>query len=100
TSSLDQRLVGEPLADGAGRQAAQPLQRVALHVAVVEAERELINVTAKVLLAGVVIDADDAALEHGKGAFDAVGGHAAPDELAFAVVDRLMVEEQPSEAAI
>ena len=71
-----------------------------LHVAVIQTEGEFVNVTAKVFLAGVVIDADQAALHDREHAFHAVGGHSVADILAFAVVDGFVVEEQPAKSAI
>src|SRR5947209_3689278 len=62
-SSCDQRLVSQALARNTVNEAVEPLQRVTGHVAVVEPERELVNVAAKMLRAGVVVDADQAALE-------------------------------------
>src|SRR5271169_6957580 len=61
--SSDQILIGQPLPRNAMHEAIQPLQRVPLHVALVEAERELVHVAMQVLVAGVMIDAVQAALE-------------------------------------
>jgi hypothetical protein len=58
---------------------------VALHIAIVQAERELIHIAVKMLWAGVVIDAVQAALHNGPNAFDAVRGNIVADILAVAV---------------
>src|SRR3546814_16974402 len=60
---------------GAADEAIQALQGVALHVAVVEPEGELVNVAVQVLLAGVVVDTLQAPLQHREHAPNAVGGH-------------------------
>src|ERR1700722_10846570 len=51
--SSDQILVSEPLPRNAVHEAVQPLQGMPLHVALIEAERELVNVAVQVLVAGV-----------------------------------------------
>src|SRR3990167_8571315 len=98
--SCDQFLVGDAALGGCGDQVIQALEGVALHVALVQAESELAHVPAKVLFAGVVIDAMQAALEDRPQAFDAVGVYVVPDVLARAVVDRGALEEQPAKALI
>jgi hypothetical protein len=60
--SLDQRLVGKPLASRAGYETIKPVQGMTLHVPFVEAEGELVNVAVQMLLAGVVINADQPTL--------------------------------------
>lgn len=99
-SSLDQCLVGEALASRAGHEAIEPVQSVPLHVAVIQAEGKFVNVAAQVLFAGVVIDADQAALHDREHTFDAVGGHVIADVFAFAVVDGFVVEKQPAKATV
>lgn len=98
--SLRQCLVREALANGSAHKAIEPIQRVSLAVAVVQSERELVNVPAKVLSAGVVVDTDNAALHDSKHALNAIGGHVAAHELAAAVVDRLMAKEQAADAFV
>jgi len=95
---MDQRLVGEALALRARHEAFQPLHRVVFHVAVVQPEGEFIDVTAQMLLAGVMVDADQAALENREHALDVVGRNAVADVFAGAVVDGLVIEEQPTKA--
>src|SRR5579864_4726941 len=81
--SSDQILVGEPLPRNACHEAVQPLKGVPLHVALIEPERELVYIAMQVLVAGVVIDAVQPALQNGPDALDAVRRHAIiPDVLA------------------
>src|SRR5215218_3204879 len=98
--SCDQRLVGKTLAGSPGDEAIEPGQRVQVDVALVQPERELVNVAAQVLWAGMMVDADDAAFEDREDALDAVGRHAVANELASAVIDGLVIEEQPGEATV
>src|SRR5260370_15992915 len=98
--SLHQRFVGQPLAGNAVNKAVEPLQRMPLDMALVEPERELVNVAAKMLRTGVVIDANQAALQNRENALDAVGRYVVADELGSTVVDGFVIEEQAGEAAI
>ena len=50
-------LVSDALPRDAGHEAVKPLQGVPLHVALIQAKRELVHVAVQVLVAGVVIDA-------------------------------------------
>ena len=61
--SCDQILVSQPPSDGAINEAIEPVQRVPLAVSLAQPEREFVYIAAQMLLAGVVIDAIDAALE-------------------------------------
>jgi hypothetical protein len=86
--SSDQILVGESLPRNTSHEAVQPMQGVPLYVALVEAKRELVNIAMQVLVAGVVIDAVQTALQHRPDALNAVRRHAViPDVLARAVND-------------
>src|SRR5436190_13971093 len=85
--SSDQILIGQPLASRAVDEAFQAAQRMPLHVAFIQAERELVNVAMQVLVAGVVIDAMQAALENCQNAFDAVRRHAVASIFSSAVND-------------
>lgn len=60
--SFDQRLVGQPLAGCAAHEAVEPLCRMPCHIAFIEPESELVNISAKVFLADVMERAIDAAL--------------------------------------
>jgi len=86
--SLDQSLIREALPGSAGYEAIEPCYRVVLHVAFVQAKRELVNIAIQMLRAGVMIDANKAALKDGKDAFDSVSRHVIANILARAVVDR------------
>lgn len=99
-SSLDQRLVCQPLARGPVNEAIEPRQGMVLDVALVEPERKFVNVTVQVLRAGVMIDAYQAAFQDGKDAFDAVCRHVAADIFAGAVTDGFVVEAHAAQGAI
>jgi hypothetical protein len=98
--SCDQRLVGEPLSGRAVYEAVEPGQRMQLDVALVQPEGELVNVPAQMLRAGVMVDAENAPLHDREDALDTVGRHVAAHELAGAVIDRLVIEEQPGETTV
>src|SRR5579863_2700642 len=89
--SSDPILVGEPLPHNSCHEAVQPLQGMPLHVALIEAERELVNVAVQVLIAGVVVDAVQTALQDRPDAFHAVRRDAIADILAGAVNDGLVL---------
>jgi hypothetical protein len=84
--SLGQPLIGKPLPSRPVHEAIQPLQSVALHVAVIETEGELVNVSTEMLRAGVMVDANQAALENGEDALNSVRGYIVADKLVGAVV--------------
>jgi hypothetical protein len=71
-----------------------------LHVPFVEAEGEFINVAAKMLFAGVMVDANQPALHDRENALRAVRGHAVADELAFTVIDRFVFKEHTADSCI
>lgn len=70
--SSDQILVSEPPPRDAIDEDIQAIEGVALHVAFIEAKRELVNVTVQVLVACVVVDAVQAALQDGPNALNPV----------------------------
>jgi hypothetical protein len=78
----------------------EPRQGVVFDVAFVQAERKFVNVAVEMLLAGVMIDAINAALHDCKNALDPVRGHAIADVFALAVIDRIVIEGQASNANI
>ena len=104
--SCDQSLVRQPSASRVDDEAIEPGQRVVLDVALIQPERKLINVPPKVLRGDVVKDAVDPALQDREDAFDAVDGDrrlvlaGVARELADAVVDGRMAEEQFAEIAV
>src|SRR5579885_2237947 len=51
--------VGDPLAAGVFNQTVQPVHRVALNVAIVQAESKFVHVPGKVLVADLMVRADD-----------------------------------------
>ena len=99
-SSCDQLRIGESATGRRRNHAVQPFKRPALHVPIVQAEREFIDVAAQMLGAGVVIDAMQAAFQDCPDALDAVRSHASAAVLASAVVDGFVVEEQADKAAV
>jgi len=98
--SCCQRLVGNATSSRRHDEAIQPLKGLALHVAVIQAEGELVDVAAKVLAAGVVIDANDAPFHDRENAFNAVRGDVATHVFARSVVDRIMAEEQSADPGV
>lgn len=88
--SLDQRLVGQSLAASAINKTIQPRQGMVLDVAFVQPEREFINITAKMLAAGVMVDTDQTALENGEDAFNSVRGNGTAHIFTGAVIDRFV----------
>src|SRR5271165_3985200 len=86
-SSLNERLVCEPLAGRTIYEAFEPRQGVVLDVTLVQPERKFVDVAFKVLGAGMVIDADQPALKDGKYAFNPVRRDVTADIFARAVVD-------------
>lgn len=99
-SSCDQLRVSDATANRRGDHAVEPVERQALHVSVIEPERELVDVAPDVLRAGVVIDAMQPAFQDSPHAFDAVRRHAIADIFARAMVDRAVFEEQADKAAV
>ena len=100
SQSCDQLLIGEATANRRAEQAGKPLHRVATHVPVIEAERELANVAVKMLRADVVERPNDTALEDGKDALDAVRGHVVADVFAEAVIDAPLAVVEAVQRAI
>jgi len=98
--SLDQFFIGEPLSGNTVDEAVKPREGMVLYVAFIEPKRELINVTIKVLWAGVVIDADQAALHNREDTLDPVRGHVVADKFASAVIDRFVVEGKSLDAVV
>src|SRR6266568_6567037 len=63
-SSCDELLVCDARARSRFDETIKTRKRAALHVAIVEPECELVNVTGKMLGAGVMVDASKPALQH------------------------------------
>src|SRR5574337_174155 len=89
--SLNESLIGQPLPASPANEAVEPRHSMILHVAVVQAEGKFINIAIKMLDANVVIDADQAALENGEDAFNAIGSHVIANVFARTVIDRRMI---------
>ena len=98
--SCDQVLVGEAATERRAEQAGEAVKRVAADITVTEPKGELADIAVQVLRRGVVIDAVNAALENREHALDAVRGDIAPDILASAVIDALVLVEQPADAVV
>jgi hypothetical protein len=98
--SLNQSLVCEPLARRPIYEAIEPCQGMVLDVAFVQAERKFVNVTVQTLRAGVMIDADQPALQYGKDAFDAVRRHVFANIFASAVIHRVVVVSREVNARV
>src|SRR5487761_818575 len=100
--SLDKRLIGEPLPGDVHDEAIQSVQSMALTIALVKPERELVNITVQMLFAHVVVDTVKTTLHHSPNAFNAVCRDAIVNVLAFAVIDCLVfvVIPEPSVAAV
>src|SRR4051794_4712913 len=96
--SSDQILVSQPLAGRALNKAVDPLRRVPLHITLIEAKGELIDIAVHVLRADMVESSVNATLENGKETFDAVRRHVTANELGSSMIDRLM--GKPIEAMI
>src|SRR5574337_313432 len=98
--SCGEFLVCDAAASGSGNQVVQALEGMALDVPLVQPEGELVDVPAKVLLARLVVDAMNPALQDGPHGLNAVSVDAIADVFARAVVDGIALEEQPTEAVI
>jgi hypothetical protein len=94
-ASSAEPLVRESLARYRVHEAIEPRRCVASDVSLIQPEGELIDVAAQVLLAGVVVDAMQAALENRPDALNRIGGRCAPSVLPGAVVNRIVLVEQP-----
>jgi hypothetical protein len=92
-SSLDQPFIGEPLASHAINEAIKPHKGMVPDITFVQTERKLINVAAKMLTAGVVVDANQTALEDGKNAFNPVRGDGTAHIFTSAVIDSFVPKD-------
>jgi hypothetical protein len=99
-SSLRQPLVGQALVRSRFNEAIKAVQRVALHVAVIQSERKLVNVPAKMLRAYLMIDPSKPALQNCPNAFNAVDRDLITHELANAMVDRIVIVKERSEVGV
>jgi hypothetical protein len=90
--SLCEPLVRQPLAGHAVNEAIEAVERMNFDVAFVQPERKFVNVSAKMLLAGMVVNADDPALENRENALNAVRRDIIADIFTSAVIDRIVIE--------
>jgi hypothetical protein len=97
--SLREPLVCQPFSSRAFNEAFEPRQCVVLDVPFIQSERKFVNISAKMLFASVMVDADQAALEDGEDAFNFVRGDGASYILASAVIDRFVLERARLDAA-
>ena len=98
--SLNERLVREPLSGGAVNEAVEPHQGVVLDVALIKPKRKFVNVAVQMFRAGVMIDANQAALQDGEDAFDAIGRHFVANIFVRTVIDGFVVLPSVSDADI
>lgn len=70
------------------------------HVAFVQPEGKFIDVAGKMLLAGVVINSDQAALKNGEHGLNRVSRHAVLNVFALAVIDRRVIEKQSAHSGV
>jgi len=99
-SSLDQSLIGEALTGGSTNKAFKPRESVMLYIPFVQAEGKFVNIAAKMFLAGVMIDTDQAALENRENAFNSIGGHVVSHILSSAMIDNIMAKARAANAHI
>ena len=83
--SCDQPRVGQSLAAQRVDETVQPLKRVPLHVAVVQSPGELVNVPAKVLGTGMMVNPMQTSLQNRPNRFDAVRAGRTPRVLTDAM---------------
>lgn len=85
---------------GCVNETGEPVQSVPCYVSVIQSEGELVDVAAQMLLAGMVVNAMQTALQDRPNAFNAVGAHAVQYVLARTVVNCVVFEKQTVEAGI
>src|SRR5208282_4099634 len=86
--------VSEPRPRNRVHERIEPLERVPCNVAVVQTEGKLVNVTTEMLLANLVVDAVQPALEDRPDTFDTVRAGLAAHIFVRRMVDALLFEEQ------
>jgi len=100
SSSCRQRLVSDTPSDRRINKTGQPIQRMALHLAVIQAEGELVDIAAQVLDAGMVVDAMQAALHHGPHALNTVRMDLTAYPFLLVVIDGLVRVEDALESIV
>jgi hypothetical protein len=94
--SLREPLICQPFTSNAIHETSKSRQGMVLDVPLIEPERKLIDIAAKMFLASMVIDTDYAAFENRENALNSVGGHVIADKLASTMVDSFMLALMPS----
>ena len=95
-NSCRKPFVSEPLPRNRVHEGIKTIERVASDVPLIQPERELVNVASEMLLADLVIDAVQSALEDCPHALDAVCSGVPANVLTRRVVDSLLPEEEQS----
>src|ERR1700737_1194923 len=99
-SSLNQRLVRQPLSGRTLHKAIKPRESMILHVTLIKPESKFVDVPPKMLRTSMVIDADQAALENRENALNSIGGHVVSNIFASSMVDNVMAEARIANARI
>jgi hypothetical protein len=99
-ASLNQPRVSQTLAIHRVNERIQPVKRVPFHVAIIQAEGELIHVAVQVLGAGVMIDALHPTFHDCPNGLDTVRVNTAPAVLTSGVSHGVMVEEEATNTGI
>ena len=99
-ASLNQPRVGQTLAVYGFDEAVETVQRVNLHITLVQAKGEFVHIAVKMLRAGVVVDAIHPTLHDRPNTFNGVGVHITPAVLPGAMVYRLMPEKEAANSSV
>jgi hypothetical protein len=84
--SFRQLRIGQPFSRGGGHETIKAVQCVYFYIAVVQTEREFINIASQMLFTGMVIDAMQAAFQDGPNTLNTVGPDPVPDVLTVFMV--------------
>jgi hypothetical protein len=85
--SLCEPLICEPLARSGINETIKTHECMVLDVSFIKPERKFVNISAKMLAASVMVDADQTALEDGENAFNSIRGNGASHIFTRAVID-------------
>lgn len=95
-----QLLVGDATASRCKDKTIEPLQGMELYVTEIQPERKLVNVTAKMLFARVVVDTTDASFENRPDTLYRVRVSHSTAVFLARVINRLVVEEKTADAVV
>lgn len=95
-----QPFIGQALVGTGADHAVEPVHGGTLHVAVIQAKGEFINISAKMFRRDLMVDASQPALENRPNALDSVHAGLLANELADAMVDGLVIEKERSKVSI